>query len=86
VVERQRPPGLIDAFQWHCARCGHVVARLEVQLADIVADLPTTYRRFYESSEAERTCTQCGSVHPGRDHQCWHHALHASGLLQADTR
>ena len=22
VVERQRPQGLVDAFQWHCAACG----------------------------------------------------------------
>lgn len=86
VIERQRPQGLIDAFQWHCAHCGHLVTRLEVQLADIVADLPTTYRRFYQSSDADRTCTQCGTVHPGRDHHTWHHALHASGLLTLDTR
>ena len=86
VIERQRPQGLTDAFQWHCAHCGHQVARLEVQLADIVADLPSTYRRFYESSDSERSCAQCGKVHPGRDHQTWHRALDASGLLKSDTR
>ncbi len=45
VVERQRPPGMIDAFEWHCANCGDVVTRIEVQLADIVrrpAARPTT--------------------------------------------
>lgn len=75
VVERQRPPGVTDAFQWHCAACGTTVRRIEVQLNDIVADLPATYRRFYESSEAERTCIGCGAVHPGRDHTAWHQAL-----------
>ncbi len=75
VVERQRPMGLIDAFQWHCAACGELVRRIEVQLADIVADLPATYQRFYESSAAERTCRACGTVHPGRDHAAWHTML-----------
>ncbi len=27
VIERQRPAQSMDAFQWHCARCGHVVQR-----------------------------------------------------------
>ena len=75
VIELQRPAGLIDAFEWHCAKCGHLIARLEVQLADIVVDLPATYQRFYASSEAERSCWQCGTVHPGRDHLAWHGAL-----------
>ena len=86
VIERQRPAGLLDAFQWHCAKCGTPVRRIEVQLADIVADLPATYQRFYESSEAERCCPQCGTVHPGRDHSAWHAALAASGLLDAAAR
>jgi 3-hydroxyanthranilate 3,4-dioxygenase len=83
VIERQRPAGQKDAFQWHCAHCGSRVARIEVQLADIVADLPAAYERFYASSDAERTCGACGHVHPGRDHQAWHAALAASGLLDA---
>ncbi|HMO45193.1 MAG TPA: 3-hydroxyanthranilate 3,4-dioxygenase [Rubrivivax sp.] len=86
VIERQRPQGLSDAFQWHCAHCGGLVRRIELQLADIVADLPATYQRFYESKEDERRCTQCGKVHPGRDHQAWHAALAASGLIGADAR
>lgn len=81
VVERQRPQGLVDAFQWHCAQCGAPVRRIEVQLADIVADLPATYQRYYDSSAAERTCAQCGTVHPGRDHAAWFRQLAASGLL-----
>ena len=86
VIERQRPAGLVDAFQWHCAQCGGLVQRIEVQLADIVADLPATYQRFYASSEAERRCPHCGAVHPGRDHQAWHATLAASGLIDEDAR
>lgn len=84
VVERQRPPGLTDAFQWHCAHCGHLVKRIEVQLADIVADLPATYQRFYASSDTERTCERCGTVHPGRDHVAWHAMLRESGRLDGE--
>jgi 3-hydroxyanthranilate 3,4-dioxygenase len=82
VVERQRPAGLVDAFQWHCAQCGALVKRLELQLADIVADLPTAYQRFYDATPDDRRCPQCGTVHPGRDHAAWHQALAQSGLLQ----
>jgi 3-hydroxyanthranilate 3,4-dioxygenase len=85
VVERQRPAGLKDAFQWHCAACGGLVTRAELQLADIVADLPAAYNRFYASSDAERTCPQCQTVHPGRDHLAWHRQLAESGLLNEDT-
>ena len=75
VVERQRPAGQQDAFQWSCAHCGNVVQRYELQLQSIVADLPPVYERFYETSEAERRCSACGEVHPGRDFQAWHRAL-----------
>jgi 3-hydroxyanthranilate 3,4-dioxygenase len=83
VIERQRPQGLVDAFQWHCARCGALVTRAELQLADIVADLPAAYQQFYASNEAARTCRQCGTVHPGREHKVWHAMLASSGLLDA---
>jgi 3-hydroxyanthranilate 3,4-dioxygenase len=86
VIERQRPKGLLDAFQWHCASCGGLVKRIEVQLGDIVADLPATYQHFYASSEAERSCPHCGAVHPGRDHQAWHATLATSGRLDEDAR
>lgn len=71
VIERSRPAGVIDAFEWYCAHCGTQVARIEVQLQSIVEDLPRTYARFYESSDAQRTCPQCGTVHPGRDWATW---------------
>jgi 3-hydroxyanthranilate 3,4-dioxygenase len=72
VIERTRPQGAIDGFEWYCASCGHLVHRIDVQLASIVDDLPVAYRRFYDSSEAARTCAKCGTVHPGRDAAAWH--------------
>ena len=76
VVEIARPQGMLDAFEWYCAHCAGLVKRIEVQLSSIVEDLPKTYQKFYESSDAERTCPNCGSVHPGRDWQSWHHMAH----------
>ena len=75
VIERQRPAGQIDAFQWSCARCGHLLVRYEVQLQDIAADLPPTYQRFYATGDAERRCTKCGELHPGRDFKAWNQTL-----------
>jgi 3-hydroxyanthranilate 3,4-dioxygenase len=86
VIERQRPQGVIDGFEWRCARCGQLVTRIDVQLADIVADLPAAYQRFYDSNDAARTCSGCGALHPGRDHAEWHRALRASGQLNGDPR
>ncbi len=81
VIERQRPAGVRDAFQWCCARCGSVVQRHDLQLESIVADLPPVYQRFYATSDEERRCPACGEVHPGRDFAHWHSRLATSGLL-----
>ena len=72
VVERNRPVGSIDAFEWYCAACGGLVVRSELQLTSIVEDLPRTYTAFYDCAPAERTCAHCGEVHPGRDWRSWH--------------
>jgi 3-hydroxyanthranilate 3,4-dioxygenase len=65
VIERQRPPGVVDGFEWYCEHCGYLVYRVEVQLKSIVTDLPPLFDAFY-SSEEKRRCTQCGHVHPGK--------------------
>ena len=65
VIERQRPKGLLDGFEWYCLSCGDLVHRVEVQLQDIVADLPPLFDKFYQSPEL-RVCPSCGTVHPGK--------------------
>jgi 3-hydroxyanthranilate 3,4-dioxygenase len=65
VMERQRPEGLLDGFEWYCLNCGSLVHRVEVQLKNIVTDLPPLFEAFY-ASEPNRTCHECGSVHPGK--------------------
>ena len=72
VIERARPPGTLDAFEWYCAHCASRITRSEIQLQSIVEDLPKVFKQFYESDEAARRCTQCGTVHPGRDWAAWH--------------
>jgi 3-hydroxyanthranilate 3,4-dioxygenase len=72
VLERSRPAGVLDAFEWYCAHCGTLVHRSELQLQSIVEDLPRAYGVFYNAAPALRTCPACGEVHPGRDWQAWH--------------
>lgn len=64
VIERRRPPGAIDGFEWYCASCHGLLHRVEVQLQSIVDDLPPLFDAFY-ASVAARTCRACGAVHPG---------------------
>jgi len=65
VIERQRPEGLIDGFEWYCLNCNARVHRVEVQLKSIVNDLPPLFEAFY-ASEEKRTCPRCGTLHPGK--------------------
>jgi 3-hydroxyanthranilate 3,4-dioxygenase len=63
VVEKIRPPGVNDGFEWYCPGCWARVHRVEVHVKSIVADLPPLFDAFYSSS---RKCPSCGEIHPGR--------------------
>ena len=65
VIERQRPAGLLDAFEWYCPACHTRLHRVEFQLANIVTDLPPLFEQFYASAE-KRRCARCGAMHPGK--------------------
>ncbi len=65
VIERQRPEGLIDGFEWYCLNCNHLVHRVEIQLKNIVKDLPPLFESFYSNPQA-RICPACNTVHPGK--------------------
>jgi 3-hydroxyanthranilate 3,4-dioxygenase len=71
VIERNRPTGVIDAFEWYCASCAGLVARKELQLENIVEDLPVIFNSFYGSSDEVRRCPHCGTIHAGRDWRSW---------------
>jgi 3-hydroxyanthranilate 3,4-dioxygenase len=66
VVEGTRRDSDIDAFEWFCFGCGDRIHRVEVQVKDIVKDLPPLFTAFY-GNETARTCKRCGTVHPGKE-------------------
>jgi 3-hydroxyanthranilate 3,4-dioxygenase len=65
VVERVREEGTLEKFQWYCLSCDALVHEIELQVRDIVTDLPPVFEAFY-ADEAARTCTECGTTHPGK--------------------
>jgi 3-hydroxyanthranilate 3,4-dioxygenase len=65
VVEKVRPRNVLDGFEWYCPKCQALVHRVEVNVKDIVADLPPLFEAFYASGE-KRRCRSCGALHPGR--------------------
>ncbi|MDT0469809.1 3-hydroxyanthranilate 3,4-dioxygenase [Streptomyces gibsoniae] len=66
VIERIREEGVLEKFRWYCLNCNSLVHEVELQVRDIVADLPPVFEQFYQSKEF-RTCGNCGAVHPGKD-------------------
>ena len=66
VVEGTRRAEDKDGFEWFCFDCGELVHRVEVTVTDIVKDLPPLFAAFYEST-SDRTCNNCGSLHPGKE-------------------
>jgi 3-hydroxyanthranilate 3,4-dioxygenase len=65
VVERVREEGTLEKFQWYCENCNNLVHQVELQVRNIVEDLPPLFQVFYED-EAARTCARCGTLHPGK--------------------
>ena len=63
VVEKVRPTDVDDGFEWYCSACHALLHRVEVNVQNIVADLPPLFEAFYASA-ARRTCGRCGQVHP----------------------
>ncbi|HTN27564.1 MAG TPA: 3-hydroxyanthranilate 3,4-dioxygenase [Burkholderiales bacterium] len=63
VVEKMRPAGMLDGFEWYCPRCAALVHRVEVNVKNIVTDLPPLFETFYSGS---RECPKCGQIHPGK--------------------
>ena len=62
VVEKVRPRDVNDGFEWYCPKCWTRVHRVEVNVQNIVKDLPPLFEAFDRGS---RKCPSCGHVHPG---------------------
>ena len=63
VVEKVRPGDMLDGFEWYCPRCAALVHRVEVNVKNIVNDLPPLFEQFYSG---KRECPKCGHIHPGK--------------------
>ena len=57
---------MLERFQWYCPDCNDLLYVVELQVRDIVADLPPAFELFYADEAGARTCRDCGAVHPGR--------------------
>jgi 3-hydroxyanthranilate 3,4-dioxygenase len=65
VVEKVRPLEVADGFEWYCGGCHTLLHRVQINVRNIVADLPPLFEAFY-SSEKKRVCRACGRMHPGK--------------------
>lgn len=65
VIERIREADKLEKFGWFCPNCNNKVHEVELKVNDIVVDLPPVFEAFYGSAEG-RTCSQCGTQHPGK--------------------
>ena len=65
VIELKRRDDKIDGFEWYCFECQNLLHRVEINLKNIVKDLPPLYDAFYANEKA-RKCNKCGAVHPGK--------------------
>lgn len=65
VVERIREEGTLEKFQWYCFDCHHLVHEVELQVRDLVKDMPPVFEAFYADEES-RLCSNCGALHPGK--------------------
>ena len=60
VVEYKREIGKVDSFQWYCDDCHALLHEVDVQLKDIVKQLPPLFDAFWDNENA-RTCSQCSA-------------------------
>lgn len=65
VIERVREEGTLEKFLWYCQNCSALLHEVELQVRDIVTDLPPVFEQFYHDQQA-RTCAECGTTHPGK--------------------
>ena len=69
IVERPRPSGVNDGFEWFCEACGARVHRAEVQVAGLEQGV-NDILAAYATDATLGTCDACGHVNPGRGERC----------------
>lgn len=63
VIERKRLAHELDALQWYCERCNHLLYAERFVLENIETQFAAVFDRFYGSRE-HRTCDACGHLNP----------------------
>ena len=63
MIERIRQPGELDVLEWYCENCDTKVHRREVEVTDIVKDLPPVFEEYYGDASL-RVCPACGHETP----------------------
>ena len=63
VIERKRLAHEKDGLMWFCPKCHHKLHEEYFHLESIEDQFPPVIQGFL-GSEALRTCSQCGAVHP----------------------
>ncbi len=61
VIEKVRGADEMDSFMWFCENCEKKLYEEQVNVQDIVKQLPPLMERFY-ADEDKRTCKNCGTV------------------------
>jgi len=61
VVEYQREPGALDAFQWYCDECNEMIHEVTLDLENIVTQLPPLFDAYWNNIK-DRTCGSCGAI------------------------
>ena len=61
VIERKRRPGELDAFQWYCENCQHLLHEARIPVSDIEVQLKDLLTRFFDDKNL-CTCSACGTV------------------------
>lgn len=65
VVERARPAGVFDAFEWYCPGCAARLHRCELHVSEMPARRPALFDAYYDDV-ANGTCPRCGAPNPKR--------------------
>ena len=61
VIEYKREEGALDGFQWYCDQCDDLLYEINLDLEDIVLQLPPLFEAYWKNIDA-RTCDSCGLV------------------------
>ena len=61
VIEFRREEGVLDSFQWYCDQCDHLLHEVDIDLENIVTQLPPLFDSYWNDLTA-RTCAKCGSI------------------------